>query len=147
MKYRDAVTQDIEQIENLLNKYNLPVNDIMEYIDNFVVAEQENNIIGIGGYENLGKIVLIRSIAVAQEYRGESIGVNIYHLLEKKIKDIGIKEAYLLTETAADYFKKIGFTIKERTMMPEAVTTTRQFKELCPSTAIIMFNELAVNNV
>jgi len=147
MNYRDAVVQDIEQIENLLKKYNLPVNDIMEYIDNFVVSEQGNNIIGVGGYENLGEIALIRSIAVAQEYRGESVGVNIYHLLEKKIIHIGIKEAYLLTETAADYFKKIGFTIIKRTSIPEAVTITKQFKELCPSTAIIMFKELAIINV
>lgn len=119
----------------------------MEYIDNFIVSELENKIIGLGGYEILGEIALIRSIAVAQEYRGNSIGVNIYRLLEEKIKHIGIKEAYLLIETATDYFKKIGFTIKERASLPEAITKTKQFKELCPSTAIVMFNELAINNV
>ena len=147
MNYRDAVTQDLVQIENLLKKYNLPVNDISEYIDNFVISEEENKIIGVGGYETHEEIALIRSIAVAQEFRGKSIGVNIYYLLEKKIKHIGIKEVYLLTETAADYFKKLGFTIKERTNTPKAVMQTKQFKEICPSTAIVMFNRLAVNNV
>ena len=146
MNYRDAVAQDIEKIENLLIEHHLPVNDILKYIDNFVVSEQKNNIIGVGGYENLGEIALIRSIVVSQEYRGQSIGANIYRLLEEKIKHIGIKEAYLLTETATDYFKKLGFTLKERASLPEAITITKQFRELCPSTAIIMFNELSINN-
>ena len=145
MNYREAVAQDIDQIENLLKKYHLPVNDILEYIDNFVVSEQENRIIGVGGYETVGDIALIRSIAVVQEYRGKSIGINIYRLLERKILNTGIKEVFLLTETASDYFKKLGFTIKNRANIPHAVTTTKQFKELCPSTAIIMFNELATN--
>ena len=147
MNYRTAVVQDIGQIENVLKKYNLPVNDILEYIDNFIVSEKENKIIGVGGYETLGEIALIRSIAVAQEYRGKSVGVNIYNLLERKIQDIGIKEVYLLTETATDYFRKLGFTIKERTSIPKVVTQTKQFKELCPSTAVVMFNKLAINNI
>ena len=147
MKYRDAVVQDVGGIENLLEKCNLPVNDIMENIDNFIVSELENKIVGVGGYETHGEIALIRSIAVDQAYRGKSIGVNIYHLLEKKIKHIGIKEVYLLTETATDYFKTLGFTIKERTSIPAVVTQTKQFKELCPSTAIVMFNKIAINNV
>jgi len=147
MKYREAVVQDAVGIENLLEKCNLPVNDIMENIDNFIVSELENKIVGVGGYETHGEIVLIRSIAVDQACRGKSIGVNIYHLLESKIKHIGIKEVYLLTETATDYFKTLGFTIKERTSIPKVVTQTKQFKEICPSTAIVMFNEIAINNV
>ena len=142
MNYRDAVAQDIEQIKNLLIGYNLPVNDIMEYIGNFVVAEQDNNIIGVGGYEIHGTIALLRSIAVAQECKGKSIGVNIYHLLERKIKEAEIREIYLLTETAMDYFKKLGFTINECSSIPKAVMKTRQFKELCPSSAIVMSKSL-----
>lgn len=147
MNYKDAVVQDIGGIESLLKKYNLPANDIMEHIDNFIVAEHENKIIGVGGYEALGDVALLRSIAVAQEYRGKSIGVNIYHLLKRKIKNKGIKEVYLLTETATDYFQKLGFTIKGRTTIPKTVMQTKQFRELCPSTAIIMFNDLSINNI
>jgi len=141
MTYRDASVKDIAEVEYLLKHYNLPVNDILEYIDNFVVSEQDNKIIAVGGYEIHEGISLIRSIAVAQEYRDRSIGVDIYHLLERKIKNNGINKAYLLTETATGYFKKLGFTIKERTSIPKAITQTKQFKELCPSTAIVMFNE------
>lgn len=147
MNYREAVEEDIKQIKSLLEECNLPVNDINEYIDNFVIAVQNNDIIGVGGYEKYGEIVLIRSIAVAKKYRGHSIGVNIYHLLESKIKYLGIKNIYLLTETAVEYFNKLGFTIKERKNIPDAVTQTKQCKELCPSTAIVMFNELVINNV
>ena len=98
----------------------------MEHINNFIILEQKNIIIGVGGYEVLGEIVLIRSVAVAQEFRGKSIGVDIYNLLERKIKHTGIKEAYLLTESAMDYFKKLGFIIKERTSIPKDVMKTKQ---------------------
>ena len=60
------------------------------------------------------------------------------------LKEAEIKETFLLTETAMDYFKKLGFTIRERTTIPETVTTTRQFKELCPSSAIIMIKSYLV---
>lgn len=147
MKYRDAVTSDIEQIESLLKEYSLPVNDIFENINNFIIAEQDNKIVGLGGFEKHGEIVLLRSITVTQEYRGKAIGKSIYQLLESKISRLGINQLYLLTETATDYFKNIGFTIKERTDVPEAVMRTKQFKELCPSTAVVMFYELDINNV
>jgi len=147
MKYRDAVTSDIEQIESLLKECSLPVNDIVEYIDNFIVAEKDNKIIGLGGFEKHGDIVLLRSIAVTQEYRGEAIGKSIYQLLKSKISRVGVNNLYLLTETATEYFKNIGFTIKERINVPEAVMRTKQFKELCPSSAIVMFYELDINNV
>lgn len=147
MKYRDAVTSDIEQIESLLKEYSLPVNDIFENINNFVIAEQDNKIVGLGGFEKHGEIILLRSITVTQEYRGKAIGKSIYQLLESKISRLGINQLYLLTETATDYFKNIGFTIKERIDVPEAVMRTKQFNELCPSTAVVMFYELDINNV
>ena len=147
MKYRDAVTSDIEQIESLLKEYSLPINDIFENINNFIIAEQDNKIVGLGGFEKHGEIVLLRSITVTQEYRGKAIGKSIYQLLESKISRLGINQLYLLTETAADYFKNIGFTIKERINVPEAVMRTKQFSALCPSTAVVMFYELDINNV
>ena len=147
MKYRDAVTNDIEQIEFLLKECDLHSNDIVEHIDSFVVAEQDNKIVGVGGFEQHGEIVLLRSLSVAQEFRRNAIGKSMCQLLESKIRRAGIKELYLLTETATDYFKKLGFTIQERTDVPEAVMQTRQVKELCSSEAIVMFYELDINNV
>lgn len=138
MQYRDAITSDIDQVESILKESNLPTNDIFEYIDNFVVAEQDNKVIGLGGFEKHGDIVLLRSLSVRQEYRGEDVGKSIYELLGSKISHAGINAIYLLTETATDYFIKLGFTIIDRTNIPNAVKETRQFKELCPSTAIVM---------
>ncbi|MCW9048324.1 MAG: arsenic resistance N-acetyltransferase ArsN2 [Gammaproteobacteria bacterium] len=142
MNYRDAADLDIKQIENLLRECGLPYNDLTSHIENFIVAEKRSIIIGVGGFEIYGEVVLIRSLAVSPEYRGIGVGGKIYALLERKVSNIGLKKLYLLTETAADYFKKTGFMIRDRGNIPEAITQTKQFKELCPSTAVVMYNEL-----
>ena len=146
MNYRDAVNLDIERIEHLLKECSLPYNDLNKYIQNFVVAENNNIIIGVGGFEKYGDISLIRSLAVISEYRGIGVGGKIYALLERKISNVGINKLYLLTETATDYFKKVGFTIRVRENIPEAILQTKQFRELCPSTAFVMYNELRESN-
>lgn len=146
MNYRDAVNLDIERIEHLLKECSLPYNDLNKYIQNFVVAENNNIIIGVGGFEKYGDASLIRSLAVISEYRGIGVGGKIYALLERKISNVGINKLYLLTETATDYFKKVGFTIRVRENIPEAILRTKQFRELCPSTAFVMYNELRESN-
>ena len=146
MNYRDAVNLDIERIEHLLKECSLPYNDLNKYIQNFVVAENNNIIIGVGGFEKYGDASLIRSLAVISEYRGIGVGGKIYALLERKISNVGINKLYLLTETATDYFKKVGFTIRVRENIPEAILQTKQFRELCPSTAFVMYNELRESN-
>lgn len=142
MNYRAAVKEDIEKIELLLKECDLPTNDIKEHIDNFILVENENKVIGVAGFEIYSEIVLIRSVAVVQKHRGKFIGNKLYQLLESKIRNKGIKELYLLTESATEYFKKIGFTIKDRINVPESIIQTKQFKELCPETANIMYYDL-----
>jgi len=146
MNYRDAVNLDIELIEHLLQECSLPYNDLTKYIENFVVVEEENKIIGVGGFEKYGEVSLIRSLAVSHEYRGIGVGERIYSLLVSNINSTGINKVYLLTETAIDYFKKIGFIILSRENVPAAITNTKQFRELCPSTAVVMYNELRESN-
>ena len=142
MNYRDAVNLDIERIEHLLQKCGLPYNDLTEHVENFVVVVKKNKIIGAGGFEKYGGVSLVRSLAVFPEYRGIGVGKQIYALLERKIRNSGINKLYLLTETATEYFKKAGFIIRGRENIHKAIAQTKQFRELCPSTAVVMYKEL-----
>lgn len=138
MNYRDAIVEDIKQIECLLSSYALPVNDIEENLHNFFVAEQDKEIAGVCGFEHYSEIALLRSMAVAEKYRENAIGKALFELFKKRIYKLKIKEVYLLTENASDYFKKIGFVEQSRQALPETILQTKQFKSICPTSAIVM---------
>jgi len=145
MKYRAAEKEDLPWIKGILSQNNLPSEDCDSHIDNFIVSEKEGKIIGIGGLEICGMYGLVCSIAVISECRGRGIAKEIFTLLENRAHDRGIITLYLLTETAAGYFLKLGFSVNEREKIPQAIIKTKQFSELCPSTAKVMCRDIVRN--
>jgi len=142
MRSRDAIKTDLPFIRLLLSNSNLPSDDFVGHIDTFVVIEENETVIATGGLEITGKEGLLRSIVVAPEYRRNDIAKKIYQLLELKAKRSGINMLYLITESAVNYFSNLGFFIIDRTDLPFPVMETKQFKELCPSTAIVMCRKI-----
>ena len=141
MEYRQATDADLAGIETLLKDNDLPFSDCGEHIDNFILKEEKNEIIGIGCIEIYGSHGLIRSIVVAREHRGNGIAKDILHIIKDKVFDSGVTGLYLLTETANEYFNKLGFKAVERSEVPESIKKTKQFNELCPSSAVVMYYE------
>ncbi len=138
MNFRKATNSDLTSIQLILNSEGLPHEDCQGHLDNFLVLEEENTIIGVGGIELYGKFALIRSIAVLKEYRGKGIGLSIFSSIKQYAIDNGVTEMYLLTETAEDYFKKLSFSTISRDLTPEPIKQTKQFSSLCPSSAVVM---------
>ncbi len=143
MNHRKAINTDLQKIKDLLNSSKLPSDDCEEQIENFIVIEENNKLIGIGGLEIYDTVGLIRSIVVESKYRGSGIGKKIYRLIEAKAYTSGIKSLYLLTETATEYFENLGFKIKDRSEVPRSIMETKQFKEICPSSAMVMYREIS----
>jgi N-acetylglutamate synthase-like GNAT family acetyltransferase len=61
---RFANSGDESKIKSLLSEVNLPVEDISEHLQSFIVAEKDHEIIGTIGIEVLGEEGLLRSLAV-----------------------------------------------------------------------------------
>jgi len=53
-------------------------------------------------------------------------------------RGLGIREVYLLTLHAGDFFAVLGFTVVAREVAPASVQGTRQFAGLCPAAATLM---------
>jgi len=138
MNCRKATTADLKVIRELLRSSKLPSDDCNEHIENFIVVEDKGKIIGTGGLELYGANGLVRSIAVTPEYRGNGIAREIYRQIEDRAYASGIRALYLLTESATGYFKKQGFVVRNRSGTPDSIRQTKQFRELCPSSATIM---------
>ena len=138
MSYRKATVADLVSIEGMLKDNNLPYIDCIDHIDNFIIKENNRKVIGLGGIEIYGSNALIRSIVVTKNQRGKGIAKDIFKIIKENACSLGVNKIYLLTETAMDYFEKLNFTKVNRTEVPESIMNTKQFKTLCPSSAIVM---------
>jgi amino-acid N-acetyltransferase len=126
-------------VKEILKNSVLPFEDIDEHFEHFLLAELTNDIIGIIGLEQYSKSALLRSFAVAVRYQHRGIGKKLLENLLESAKQKGIETIYLLTTTAQTYFERNGFKIIERNSLPEEIQNTKEFKSLCPVSAICMY--------
>jgi amino-acid N-acetyltransferase len=138
MKFRKALYSDLKLIEVMLKESKLPYEDCKYHLNNFVVIEDDGEIVGIGGAELYDDIALLRSITVLEKHRGKGIGNSIFFKIREYLKEHGVKTIYLLTETAEKYFITLGFTGIIREVVPQEIRETEQFSSLCPSSATVM---------
>jgi amino-acid N-acetyltransferase len=127
-----------EMVISLLKDAKLPTEDIDENVKLFILENQQG-IIGTGGIEQMKEYGLLRSVSVKNSEKGRGFGQEIAQQIESYAKSVGIKELYLLTNTAKDFFAtKQNFEIVDRNAVPEAIQNCRQFTQTCPSSATLM---------
>jgi protein-tyrosine-phosphatase/N-acetylglutamate synthase-like GNAT family acetyltransferase len=120
----------------------LPTDDLADAGGTFYRIRLRGSTIGFGGYEIHGESALFRSIVVASDLRGRGVGRAAVKLLLNRAFVDGAKGAYLLTETAAPFFERLGFEHIERSSAPEDILATRQATSLCPSSAALLARRL-----
>lgn len=126
---------DISQLEALLRANRLPIDDCVEQARHFCGIFDGNKLIAAGGLEPAADNALLRSVVVDEAFRGRGLAREICEFLIALAKSEGRESVYLLTETAASYFEKLGFKQVARDVVPAAITRTRQFASLCPDSA------------
>jgi len=135
--------KDISEVELLLSGCSLPTSDLKlnDKVQLFGACQNENLIACIG-VEIYGNAALLRSLAVVSEYRKEGIGKLLSEYVENYCKQEGVKEVYLLTETAKEYFEKLGYKTQKREDAPLTIKGTTQLSGLCPSSSNFMIKLL-----
>lgn len=133
-----ATSADLGAIKQLLVDNELPVAGVDEHWRTFLVACDGEQIVGCGGAEAYPAAALIRSIAVSAEHRSRGIGRMMVRQLLDRLAARGVREFYLLTTTAPDYFKKRGFRRCDRDDVPPQLLVSREFQDACPDSAICM---------
>lgn len=126
-------------LADALTAEGLPVDDLAEAGRTFYTfSTLDGATVGYGGLELLGEHVLLRSVAVLPTFRGKGLGCNIVPVLLCRAYHAGARTAWLLTDTAAPFFEKIGFKVVDRQAAPAAVLATRQATSLCPASAPLL---------
>ncbi len=133
-----ATQANLQAILKLLAKNNLPPDGLAGHLATTLVARNGQEIIGCAALEFYGASALLRSVAVAESYRGQGLGQQLTQAALKLARQQGVGHIYLLTETAAGFFPKFGFQPINRTQIPAAVKNSVEFTSACPESALAM---------
>jgi amino-acid N-acetyltransferase len=146
IQLRDANADDLSAVCSLLTAAHLPLDGVEEQFGAaYVIAETDGEIVGVEGVERYGDAGLLRSAAVAQAWRGRGIGEQLTRERLAYARRQGMREVWLLTTTASDFFPRFGFERVTRDEAPAPLQASREFRDACPASAIAMRIQLLEN--
>lgn len=140
---RPVRPDELDRVEALLDAAGLPSSDVRAKPECFVLASVDSAVVGVGGIERHGSVGLLRSIAIRDVHRSEGYGTALCRGLERTAGAAGLETLYLLTTTAAPFFRRLGYDEVDREAVPPSIQESTQFTDLCPSSAICMQRSLS----
>ncbi len=137
--YALARETDEPAIRRLLEAAGLPTSDLTPtHLLTFLTAKVGGEMVGCIGGEIYGEAGLLRSLAVDPAWRSAGIGTRLVAELGRLAAQLGLREIFLLTTTAAKFFEQHGFQEASRESAPAGVRTSPEFAALCPASAVLM---------
>jgi amino-acid N-acetyltransferase len=138
----EADLDQLDRVIELLADNDLPTDDVPGALDHLVVALAGGEVVGAGGVEVHGSAGLLRSVVVEDSFRGRGAGTAVCDALEDKVRRASVETLYLLTTTAASFFRRRGYETVAREEAPSDVRETAEFADLCPASATCMAKNL-----
>jgi amino-acid N-acetyltransferase len=135
---RPAREADLGAVEQLLTASGLPLDGVADALCTFIVAESDGRLVGVVGLEICCEHALLRSTAVASDWRDRGLGRQLVERIIAEAEARNIRALYLLTTTAERYFPSFGFVKTTRDAVPGPVQRTGEFVSACPATATVM---------
>ena len=160
-----AGRDDLARIESMLTAANLPTEGVAPLIESFFVIRDKSGHVAAAAviewheepargepargeptrgeptrgepargeptHESNG---LLRSVVVDPEHRGQGLGKNIV----RAVMDSTDRDLYLLTESATQFFRGLGFESIDRSLAPPALRQSEEFRCLCGESAAFM---------
>lgn len=142
MRIERALPSDVPGVELLLAAASLPQEGVAGAFTTGVVARDGGMILGAAAVEPFGQAGLLRSVVVAESRRGTGLGRELVAGAEALAQEEGIRELYLLTETAADWFPRLGYEVVDREEARAAVGESVEFTMVCATTGVPMRRRL-----
>lgn len=132
-------TSAFHEMSALLAAEGLPTGDLPEGGARYLAYGTD----AFGGLARFGSHGLLRSIVVAPNRRGEGLGALMLEELVAEARTLGIRDLWLLTTSAREFFARQGFDARSRSEAPPEIAGTPQFKDLCPQSATLMHRRIA----
>ncbi|TET06649.1 MAG: GNAT family N-acetyltransferase [Candidatus Thorarchaeota archaeon] len=144
LKIEEAKNSDHASVVALLEKTELPPDEIELHMENFLVIRHPESdrgpelLVGSVGLEIYEDSALLRSLAVHPDFQGNGFGTRLVDRIIEVAKGKDITRLFLLTDTAEDFFKKRGFVIVTRDKVPHDMKQSIEFTTLCTSSPSMM---------
>jgi amino-acid N-acetyltransferase len=123
----------------LLQEARLPTADLTSVQDLKIwVLDASDSLQGVIALERFGTDALLRSLAIASEFRKRGFGRELVAQLEQDAYTDGVEQLVLLTETAEPFFRSLGYEVIDRRYVSEALKQSAEFRSLCPASAVCM---------
>lgn len=134
---------DLDSVRDLLESAGLPHDDVgLEPAACFYLMQAAAESVAVIGIECHGRSALLRSLVVRPEYRGRGLAARLVEHIQQIAAAQGIEALYLLTTSAADYFRRLGFSDLARDLAPAAIRQTAEFAHLCPDSARLLYRRV-----
>ena len=137
-----AHVRDASQVLRLVEENQLTTDGLLDHLATTLVARLDHRIVGTAALEIRSDGALLRSVAVSSDVRGQGLGAVLVESALNVAEELNVRDVYLLTFTAENYFQRFGFQWLDRGDVPPDVRTSVQFTHACPSTASVMRKRL-----
>ena len=136
---------DFEAVLALLQRAKLPTDDLTGAPDlQTWVLEVEHDLAGAIALEGAGSGArLLRSLVVAPGHQRRGLGHSLVARVESDARAEGVQQLVLLTETARGFFSQLGYRVIERSLAPQQLQQSAEFRSLCPDSAVCMAKSLS----
>ncbi len=138
VRIRVARQNDREAVIELLRVCELPLGGLDDCWASAFVACTGQVVAGSAALEHHGPDAILRSVAVDAAHRGRGIGEALVQRALEAARSDHVRNVYLLTETASDFFPRFGFRQTPREQAPAAILQSIEYSSLCPTSATSM---------
>jgi amino-acid N-acetyltransferase len=142
MQIDRATPADVPAVEGLLSAAGLPLEGARQALALGVVAREGGRVVAAAAVEQFGDAGLLRSVVVDEALRSTGVGRALVGAAEDAAFVAGISELYLLTETAADWFPRLGYEVVDRQAAAAVVGDSIEFTTVCRDTGVPMRKRL-----
>lgn len=139
---RSATQGDLAGISALLQLNKLPVAGVAEHLDTFIIACSEAQTVACAGLEVYQGAGLLRSVSVHPDYQNQGLGQQLTQAVLELARKQGLAKIALLTTTAGDYFKGLGFQPVSRQELPASLQASAELQGACPDSALALILHL-----
>jgi amino-acid N-acetyltransferase len=138
-----ALARDLPGVVALLENAGLPTAGVADHFPaGYAVMRAGAEVVAVAGLESYGRVGLLRSVAVAQAWRGRGLADLLVHNRVQAARAAGLSAMYLLTTTAKEYFERRQFREALRAQVPAELGVSLELTSICPASAACLKRDL-----